>query len=331
MADLTTQYMNIELKNPVIVGSSGLTGSVDGIKRCADAGAGAVVLKSMFEELIISQSDDLEHEMIQSEHPEAYDYIRAELAMQIGPRPYLRFIGDVKRNTTIPVIASVNCISAKWWVPYAKHIESAGADGIELNISHFPGVEESSSDIEKRYAEIVSEVTGHVSIPVSVKLGFYFTSLACVLESIVDAGAQALVLFNRIYSVDVDVKEKAVVPSMNLSSPQEMLVPLRWIGVISDSISCDIAASTGIHDSESIIKMLMVGAQTVQVCSVLYRKGPEYISELVNGVGVWLDENGYSSTDDIRGTAVKHTEKENILFKRLQYVKALEEAAKYEF
>jgi len=331
MADLTTQYMGIDLDNPIIVGSSGLTGSVDGVKRCADAGAGAVVLKSMFEELIISRSEDLEHEMIQSEHPEAYDYIRAELGMRVGPRPYLKYIEDVKKSVDIPVIASVNCISSRWWVPYAENIEAAGADGLELNISHFPEADETSEVIEQRYADIVREVADHVSLPVAVKLGPYFTSLRRFLGTIAGSGAKALVMFNRLYSVDVNLKKQEIVPSMKMSSPQEMLVPLRWIGIMSGEISCDIAASTGIHDSESIVKMLMVGANAVQVCSVLYRKGPEHLTELRNGLGQWLDDNGVASVDDLRGAALKHTEEESILFKRLQYVKALEEAAEYKY
>ena len=332
MADLKTNYMGINLKNPVIVSSSGITGSIAGIRKCAESGAGAVVLKSMFEEIIISQSEDLDRDIIQSEHPEAYNYIQAEIGMQIGPRPYLNFIENTRKEVSIPVIASVNCVSSKWWVPYARDIESAGAHGLELNISHFPkktGGE--ARDIEKRYAEIVHEITNRVKIPVAVKLGYYFTSLWDVLREIVDAGADALVLFNRYYAVDVDTESKRFIQPITFSSPQEMIMPLRWIGLAAEELDCYLAASTGIHDSGSVIKMLMAGADVVQMCSALYLNGVRYIAKILEEIESWLDEEGYSSVADIRGIAVKNTRERDILLKRLQYIKALNEASKYEF
>jgi len=331
MASLQTQYMGLNLKNPLIVSSSGITGSVNGIKNCEEAGAGAVVLKSMFEELIIAKSEDLERDLIQSEHPEAYEYIRAELGMQLGPHPYLRFIEDVRSKISVPVIASVNCITPKWWVPYAKDIESSGADGLELNISHFPlGRNETSSDIEKRYVDIVHEVTSKITIPVAVKIGFHFTSLAAVLEHIVAAGAKALVLFNRYYTVDVDIRKRCFVPAMTLSSPAEMNMPLRWTGLLAGKLNCDIAASTGIYDSEGIIKMLFAGATAVQICSTLYSNGPRYLTVLVDELNEWLDDEGFSSVKDIRGLALKCEEDREVLLKRLQYIRAIEESGKYE-
>ena len=331
MASLKTQYMGLNLKNPLIVSSSGITGSVNGVRKCEEAGAGAVVLKSMFEELIIAKSEDLDHDLIQSEHPEAYEYIRAELGMQLGPHSYLKFIGDVRSAVSLPVIASVNCITPKWWAPYAKDIESSGADGLELNISYFPlGKGETSSDIEKRYVDIVHAVTSQVTIPVAVKVGFYFTSLAGVLENLVAAGARALVLFNRYYTVDVDLKKRCFVPAMTLSSPVEMNMPLRWTGLLAGKLDCDIAASTGIHDSEGIIKMLFAGATAVQLCSTLYTNGPLYLSVLVDELNAWLDREGFSSVNDIRGLALRCEEDREVLLKRLQYIRAIEESQKYE-
>ena len=332
MADLKTQYMGFNLPNPLVVASSGITGSIDGVRRCIDAGAGAVVLKSMFEELIIAESKNIERELIQSEHPEAYEYLRAELGMQLGPRPYLNFIEDVRRNVSVPVIASVNCISSKWWVSYAQNIEAAGAEGLELNISHFPQTRsEDSLDIEKRYVDIVHEVTAKVSIPVAVKIGFYFTSIWKIVEDIVTAGAKALVLFNRYHSIDVDIEHKTLKSSMTLSSPSEMLIPLRWTGFLAGRLTCDITATTGVYDSESIIKLLMVGATVVQLCSLLYEQGPESLSDLLEHLDSWLDERGYNSVSDIRGLAVKNALDKDILLKRFQYVKALEETSKYEY
>jgi dihydroorotate dehydrogenase (fumarate) len=331
MADLKTNYMGIELSNPIVASSSGITGSVEGVQRCVDAGAGAVVLKSMFEELILAQSEGIEEDISSFEHPEALEYVRAEIGMRLGPLPYLEFIEEVRKKVAVPVIASVNCVTPQWWVPYARRIESAGASGLELNISHFPkcSVEEDSKEIEKRYIEIVQKVSESVSIPVAVKLGFYFTSLWNVIEDVVGAGAKALVLFNRYYAVDVDLDTKSIVPAVKLSSPAEILLPLRWIGLAAGKLDCDVAASTGIHDSDAVIKALLMGTTIVQVCSALYRNGPEYLGELREGLSSWLDEGGFNTVSDIRGLALENTKDEGALLNRLQYVKALEEASKY--
>jgi len=325
--------MGLDLENPLVVSSSGITGSLDGVRRVADAGAGAVVLKSMFEELIIADSDNLDEVLAESTHPEAYEYIRAKIGMRLGPKPYLQFIESVGAKVSLPVVASVNCITPDWWVPYAQQIESAGAAGLELNISHFPQTgSEDPREIEKRYVEIVRTVTDRLRIPVAVKVGFYFTSPGTLMENIVDAGAKALVLFNRFYSVDVDVDEKRIVHSMTFSSPEEMRIPLRWVGLLSDRLHCDIAAQTGIHDAESIVKMLMVGATVVQLCSALYKRGIDYLDVLRRDLSTWLDENGYASTNDIRGLALKADKAQRSLLTRLQYVTALHEASStYEY
>ncbi len=330
MADLKTSYMGIHLDNPLVVSSSGMTGRIEGIARCADAGAGAVVLKSMFEEIILAEAEGLDDTLVASGHPEALDYVRADIGMRLGPLPYLEFIEEVRKKVSLPVIASVNCVSPHWWVPYAKRIESAGANGLELNISHFPGGEgEDSGEIEKRYVEIVQKVTSQVSIPVAVKIGFYFTSLWKVMEEIIAAGAKALVLFNRYYSADVDLDSKSLVSAVKFSSPGEMYLPLRWIGLAAEQLDCDIAASTGVHDARSALKLLMVGANVVQICSALYKNGPEYIGELKQGISSWLEEEGHKSVDEIRGIALKNAEGGKALLTRLQYVKALEEASNF--
>jgi dihydroorotate dehydrogenase (fumarate) len=248
--------------------------------------------------------------------------------MHLGPLSYLEFIEKVRKKVTLPVIASINCTSSRWWVPYARRIESSGTDDLELNISHFPGSgREDSGTIEKQYAEIVHDVTSAISIPVSAKIGFYFTSLGDVMEDMVAAGAKALVLFNRYHATDVDLDNRRLVPGIKFSSPEELTLPLRWVGFAAQRLKCDIAASTGVHDTESILKMLMVGATAVQVCSTLYRNGPDHIKELLMGLSSWLDDNGYSSVDEIRGLALKDSGGEQALLTRLQYVKALEEAS----
>lgn len=324
--------MGLDLDNPLVVSASGITGRVSSIERCANAGAGAVVLKSMFEEIIVGESDKFNEILTSSvrAHPEVYDYVRSEAGMRLGPLSYQEFVGKVRKKVNIPVIASINCTSSRWWVPYARRLESAGADGLELNISHFPGQgKEDSRTLEKRYAEIVNEVSNAISIPVSAKIGFYFTSIGSVMEEMAEAGAKALVLFNRYHAVDVDLDSKSLVSAIKFSSPEEVTLPLRWVGFASQKLNCDISASTGVHDTESILKMLLVGATTVQVCSVLYRHGPEYIRTLLDELSAWLEEQGYAGIDEIRGLALRNSESEDALLTRIQYVKALEDASEF--
>jgi dihydroorotate dehydrogenase (fumarate) len=285
----------------------------------------------MFEELVVFQSSNLDLDILQSEHPEAAEYVRAELGMQLGPLPYLRFIEDVLRHVDIPVIASVNCISHRWWVPYAENIESAGADGIELNISHFPqGGDRDIRDIERQYSRIVEEVCSRVKIPVAVKIGPYFTSIDNMVRDLAAAGASAVVLFNRYYSIDVDIERKRFTPAVTFSSPEEISLPLRWIGLLSDKIPCDLAASTGIFDSTGVMKTLMAGASVACLSSILYKKGVSYLAEIRRELEKWLDSHGYDSVSDIRGIAGRETGNTDILLHRLQYLKSLDEAAKYE-
>jgi dihydroorotate dehydrogenase (fumarate) len=323
-------YLGLELENPIVVAASGITGSVDGARRCADAGAGAVVLKSMFEELIERDLAGVEAELLQGTHPEVLDYLRADVGKRVGALPYLEFIENVRQSVDVPVIASINCTSGNWWVPYGRRVESAGADALELNISHFPESRgESPRDIEKRYGEIVGEVSQSLSIPVAVKIGFYFTSLWSVMEDLVAAGAKGLVLFNRYYAVDVDLDTRSFVAAVGLSSPSEMNLPLRWIGLSANKLSCDLAGSTGVHDRDGVVRMLLAGATVVQVCSALYRNGPEYLAELRAGLASWLDDEGFRSVAEIRGLARRNADADESLLTRLQYVKALEEASSF--
>jgi dihydroorotate dehydrogenase (fumarate) len=328
MVDLKTSYMGLSLDNPIVASSSGITGSIEGIRRCADAGVGAVVLKSMFEEVIATDSNAVEEQLADAQHPEARDYLRADIGMRLGALPYLDFVEEVRKLVSIPVFASVNCYSPERWVPYAKRLESAGADGLELNISHFPHKwYNDSKEIEKQYVEVVEKVTSQIAIPVSVKMGFYFTTLWNTMVELVHAGAAALVLFNRYYTVDVDLDRKAVVSSIELSSSSELHIPLRWIGLAASRLDCDVAATTGVHDSEAVVKALMMGATVTQVCSTLYRNGPEYIGRLLEGLSSWMEGESIESVSELRGLALRNVTEEEAVLTRLQYVKALEEAS----
>jgi len=323
MASMSTNYMGLQLRNPIIVSSCSLTNNVEGVRRCSDAGAGAVVLKSLFEEQIKADYAGLEESVWPLWHTEAYEYIQ-RMGMEMGPREYLVFIEKAKNTVSIPIIASLNCISYMGWIEYAKQLEAAGADAIELNISVMPSNENVTNDeIENIYYKILEEVTARVKIPVAVKIGSFFTSLARMASGLSKRGAAALVLFNRFYQLDIDINKIEIVPGNKLSSPNEMYVPLRWIALLANRIKCDLAASTGIHNSAGIIKQIIAGASAVQICSILYLKNIDYISNLVKEVEEWLKDHSFDSIEQVRGTLSQMQSEKPELYERLQYVKAL--------
>jgi dihydroorotate dehydrogenase (fumarate) len=273
MSDLTTEYMGLKLKNPILVASCSLTKTIDGVRKCIEAGAGAVVLKSLFEEQIDAELKEIEQYSLPNWRPEAIDYVRG-MGMELGPKQYLKLVEEATKTFDIPIIASLNCITPKWWIQYAKKIESAGADGLELNIALMPSdPNRTGADIENQYLKIVEEVKAHIQIPIAVKLGPYFTSMARIAEELSRFGASALVLFNRFYQPNIDIEKLQLAPGYNFSSPEDMGLSMRWIALLSGRIGSDLAASTGIHDSDGIIKQILSGATVVQLCSTLYLNG----------------------------------------------------------
>jgi dihydroorotate dehydrogenase (fumarate) len=300
MPRLDTDYMNLKLCNPILVGSSGLTKNADKIKACEDAGAGAVVVKSLFEE-VLAQADwgigsTTEY------HAEAYDYLRAQLELSYGPREYCQIVEEAKSRVDIPVIASINCVSTKWWPSYAKQIEEAGADALELNVFTTAFDSGTTGDaLEALYYEIIQVVKSKIRIPVAIKLGSYFTSLPNVAAGMCRRGADALVLFNRFTVPDIDIDKLELKTTFSFSTPTELHLPLRWIAILAGKIECDLAATTGIHDASGIIKMLLAGATVVQLSSVLYRQGVSAISGMITDVERWMSEHGYESIDQYRG------------------------------
>ena len=323
MSDLKTKYMGLELRNPVIVASSRLTKDIDGLKKLEDAGAGGLVLKSLFEEQIIMEKEELESQVMPASHTEAYDYV-SRLSMELGPKEYIRLIEDAKRSISIPVIASLNCVSAGWWIDYAKQLESAGADGLELNIG-FIGytTKHVSGDIEKVYYEIVQKVHEAVSLPIAVKVGSSFTSIPWFADQLSKRGCKALVLFNRYYSLDFDIEKMKVVPGNPLSTPLEMSLPLRWIALLYGRVGCDLSATTGVHSGADVVKQLLAGASAVQICSVLYKKGPKYIETILQEIETWMKSNKFDVIDDFRGRLSQEESDEPAAYERLQYIKAL--------
>jgi dihydroorotate dehydrogenase (fumarate) len=321
MADLSTKYMGLSLSNPFIVASSSLTKSVDGVRKCADAGAGAVVLKSLFEEQIAVQAKDMEENLWLYGHTEAFEYV-SKMAMPLGPRAYLQLIEGAKAAVGIPVIASLNCITPRWWTDFAKQIEGAGADALELNISVMPSdPERTSEDIERIYLDIVESLEGSIRIPLAVKIGPYFTSVARMAREFSARGVSALVLFNRFYQIDFDTEKIGIVPGLRFSSPDEISLPLRWIALMAGNVNCDLAASTGVHDGAGLVKQLLAGATAVQVCSVLYEKGIDHISTIIGEVEAWMQAHGFERIEDFRGMLSREVTERPELYERLQYIK----------
>ena len=319
MAKLETKYMGISLNNPIIVSSSGLTDSVDKIKSIEANGGGAVVLKSLFEEQINVEAGQMIDEKV---HTEALDYIK-NYSKNRSVDDYLTLIKNAKKESNIPVIASINCMSAKDWTDFSKKIEDAGADGLELNLFIFPTSKDISSETyEMRYLELVEKINNNISIPTAVKIGPYITNLTRLTYRLSVLKTSAVVLFNRFYAPDIDINNLAFKSSDIYSSPKDISQSLRWIGILSDKIKeIDFSASTGIHDGEAIIKLLLAGAKTTQICSVLYKNDYAYINKMKDTLNNWMKNNNFNSLDDFRGKMSYKKIEDPSVFERIQFMK----------
>lgn len=320
--NLSVTYLGLPLRSPLIIGSSGLTQSIDKIKEFATLGAGAVVLKSLFEEQILFDSQKtIAYTEGNNDYPEALDYIQ-NYTEQNSLQNYLNLIKDAKNAVDIPIIASINCVSKGEWIKFAKDIEEAGADALELNIFALPSnFSMSGSEYEKLYFDISSEVKKHMHIPVAIKIGHYFSGLVNMVQKLSWSGIQGLVLFNRFFMPDINIKKMEIHPTNLYSHPDEIYNTLRWVALLSDEITCDISASTGVHDEEGLIKMLLAGANSVQICSAIYLHGSMIIPRLLNGLTQWMQEHHFNSIDQFRGKLnVKHLENPAQYY-RVQYMK----------
>jgi dihydroorotate dehydrogenase (fumarate) len=323
MANLTTNYMGLTLKNPLIVGSSGLTHSVDKIVEIARAGAGAVVLKSLFEEQIrheVSKTFGADKESL-IDYPEAMDYIgNYSRDHKIGE--YLALIRACKAATDIPIIASINCVSASEWITFASKIQDAGADALELNVFILPSdPKHTAADNEKVYFDLVQAVLKQVTIPVSLKISYHFSGLAHLARQLSWTGIKGLVLFNRFFSPDIDINQMKVTATNVFSSPDELPISLRWVALLSDHLHCDLSASTGVHDGNAFIKQLLAGATTVQVTSVLYKEGFVRITEILKTLTTWMEKHGYESIGDFRGKLSYKSTENPAAYERMQFMK----------
>jgi dihydroorotate dehydrogenase (fumarate) len=298
MVDLKTTYAGLQLNNPVIVSSSGLVDTIDKVRRMADYGPGAIILKSLFEEQIIFDAGRL---IDDNSYPEAADYIRSySKSHTVGE--YLDLIGQAKKRITQPVFASINCITGTDWTDFARQAEDAGADALELNIFILPIDGQSPERIEKSYFDILDKVRHTISIPLIAKVGPYFSNLIYMVNQFYAIGLQGVVLFNRLYEPDIDVKEMKITAAEVFSSPTDLRQSLRWISLVTDKFKkIDVSGSTGVHDAESAIKLLLAGAKTVQVCSALYKNGPEYLKTIIGDIQRWMEEKEFQTIDDFRG------------------------------
>lgn len=320
--DLSTKYLGLSLNNPIVVASCGLTKTVDQIKKCEQAGAGAVVMKSVFEEQIRDANSGISDSAAM--HPEAMEYMRAELDMQYGTREYLENIKQAKNSVSIPVIASVNCHSSKWWTTYAKQIEAAGADALELNVYALPfDSEVSGFNLENIYFEILEKVKQEINIPVALKLSPFFTSFANFAEKLDKQGADGLVLFNRFINPEINIKELTTSTKASFDDPVGFYNSLRWIALLSGKLKLDLAASGNIRTAEHVIKQLLAGASVIQIASVLYKDGLEKIKEMSDGLQSWMKDKNFNSVADFRGKLNQQNNPQDEMFFRAQYVKKL--------
>jgi len=320
--DLRTSYLGFTLQNPIIVGSCGYTYSVKDVKSLVENGAAAIVLKSIFEEEIVweMESNLAQMQRPMTIYPEIYDFFDLE-TIEDSVTKYLNLISECKKEVDVPIIASVNCISSHEWVPFARRIEEAGADALELNIFIMPSdLNRTSQENEKMYFEIIDSVLSVAKIPVAVKLSYYFTNLASMIKQISERGVKGIVLFNRFFEPDFDLDTFTVVPTNVLSSPSDLGKSLRWIAIMSERVSCDLCASTGVHDGKAVIKQILSGAKAVQIASAIYRKGPKVIGEMLEEIKNWMNEKGFNSLDDFRGRMSQSRSLNPAAYERAQFM-----------
>ena len=324
--DLSTTYLGLTLRTPLVPSASPLSEELDDIRRMEDAGAAAVVLYSLFEEQLRSDRLELYHHLtygIES-YAEALSYFPEPPQFHLGPEEYLEHIRRAKAAVKIPVIASLNGASLGGWVDYARKIQQAGADALELNVYYIPTDPQVPADaVEMRYVEILRAVKGEVTIPVAVKLGPFFSNMAHMAARLDAAGANALVLFNRFYQPDIDLDTLTVEPRVVLSRSQTTRLPLRWIAILSGRLQADLAATGGVHSAADALKMLLVGANVTMLCSALLAHGIEYLRTIEQEMVRWLEEHEYTSVRQLRGSMSQRHCEDPSAFERSQYIRAL--------
>lgn len=319
MINLSTQYLGLDLRNPLIVGSSGLTDSVSKIKKLSDAGAGAVVLKSLFEEQIRMEAGTM---LSYSDYPEANDYI-SNYSRDNSVKQYLALISEAKKTVDIPVIASINCLSSAEWLSFGTSIQDAGADAIELNVFIIPQqIHIEAGEFEHIYYNILEGIKKKLTIPVSLKIGQHFTNIPALVENLHARGAAGVVLFNRFYAPDIDIDTMSFTASSVFSNPDDIRNSLRWVGIVSAlTENIDICSSTGVHDGKAMVKQILAGAKAVQVCSALYKNGTEHLSLMLEEMKNWMMKNNFNNLAEFRGRMNYKNIPDPAIFERAQFMR----------
>lgn len=326
MSDLSTSYLGLSLKNPLVVSPSPLCEDLGAIRKMEDAGASAVVLHSLFEEQLTLDSQDLDRFLTSGTESfaEALSYFPDMGQFKLGPEAYLEHIQKAKKAVKIPIIGSLNGVSTGGWVSYAKKIEQAGADALELNVYYIAtDPDMSGPQVEQMYADLVRDVRGSLKIPIAVKLGPYFSSMASVARRLEQAGANGLVLFNRFYQPDFDLEKLEVTPNLNLSRSEELRLRLCWVAILSGRIKADMAITGGVHTAEDVIKSMMAGAKVAMMTSALLKNGIEHLKTVREGVEAWMEKHEYASICQMQGSMSQKSVAEPAAFVRANYMKVL--------
>ena len=327
MANISTRFFGLDLKSPVIAASCSMTGHKEQVLKLAEAGAGAIVLKSIFEEEIYHElQEELSLRSAIHSDPEYLDYFDYVIKEE-NIRKYLKLITDVKARTSVPIVASINCVSSGEWVLFARKIEEAGADALELNMYACPSdILKSAETNEQFYFETISKILQVVKMPVTIKISHYFSNLAGIVQQLSQTGIAGITIFNRFYNPDIDVQSQTVVVAEVLSSPNDYILPLRWTGILSGIVSCELAATTGIHTTDTALKFILAGASAVQVASVLYREGPSAITRMNQGISDYMDQKGFQTLADLKGSLSQSTSSAQA-WERVQFMKYFGEKA----
>ncbi|MBN3035567.1 MAG: dihydroorotate dehydrogenase-like protein [Bacteroidales bacterium] len=324
--DISTTYMGLKLKSPIVVGSSGLTEHSTNSIAYAKAGAGAIVLKSLFEEQILHDVDEQRLNNMYGTFSDQ-EYYALYFSKKHNITKYLDLIRQNKEAVDIPVIASINCVSAEEWISYARVIEQAGADALEINMFLLPAeTDKTGEEKERVYFDIIEKVSQVISIPFALKISYYFSGLANFISRVAQTKASALVLFNRFYSPEVDIEKERIVPGDILSSAGLNTMTIRWIGILYDRVKTEFAASGGVSDGETVVRNLLVGAQVTQVVSAIYKHGPEIIESMLSTLKEWMQRHHYETIDQFRGKVSQKNIRNPILFERTQFMRYFSDA-----
>ncbi|MBU1227331.1 MAG: dihydroorotate dehydrogenase-like protein [Actinobacteria bacterium] len=325
--NLKTTYLGLELDTPLVASASPLGRTIEGLHRLANAGASAVVLPSLFEEQIEYDSYQV-HETLElgaESFPEhATGFLPEFEAYNTGPEHYIDLVARAREELAIPVIASLNGATTGGWVEYARRLEAAGASALELNVYFIAtDVEDTSTAVEQRYLDLVAAVRETIDIPLAVKVGPYFSAMANMARRLTEAGADGLVLFNRFYQPDIHLEDLEVVPNVQLSTPMELRLPLRWIAILKGRVNASLAATTGVHSGEDVLKLLLAGADVTMMCSALLRHGPEWIRTVEEAVREWLESHEYQSVEQMKGSMSQASVPDPAAFERSNYMESL--------